>query len=89
MKREYFYKDQNKVVRPYHYCSECGKQFNDEEFKAGLIVNVGSTTTPIKYCAKICLQIKFPPPSEDSKKKGTTLTELPEDPEEELVKEPD
>jgi len=69
MKREYFYKDAKGVVRPYHYCSECSKQYNDDEFQAGLIVNVGSSTTPIKYCAKPCLLVKFPPPPFDPKKK--------------------
>lgn len=59
MKREYFYTEA-RVVRPYHYCSECGKQFNDDEFLAGQIVNVGSGITPIKYCAKPCLSLKFP-----------------------------
>ena len=59
--REYFYKDHGKM-KPYHYCSECGKQYKDDEFKDGLIINVGSSTTPIKYCVKPCLQLKFPSP---------------------------
>lgn len=60
MKREYFYKNAKGESRPYHYCSECGKRFNDEEFHAGQIVNVGSGITPIKYCVKPCLSLKFP-----------------------------
>jgi len=57
--RKYFYKNSSGEVVPYHYCSECGKQFTNEEFNVGLIVNVGSKTTPIKYCAKPCLSLKF------------------------------
>lgn len=74
MGREYFYKERGKVL-PYHYCSECGKQYKDDEFKDGLIVNVGSSSTPIKYCAKSCLLIKFPPPPVDVKKKGEGAVE--------------
>ena len=74
MGRDYFYKERGKML-PYHYCSECGKQYKDDEFKAGLIVNVGSNSTPIKYCAKPCLLIKFPPPSLDAKKKGNAVEE--------------
>jgi hypothetical protein len=72
MKRDYFYKDSEGGLRPYHYCSECSKQYNDDEFKAGLIINVGSSTTTIKYCAKPCLQIKFPP---ELSKKTKTMEE--------------
>jgi hypothetical protein len=57
--REYFYKDPKGEIQPYHYCSECWKQYTNDEFNAGLIVNVGSTATPIKYCAKPCLGLKF------------------------------
>jgi hypothetical protein len=61
MKREYFYTERGKI-KPYHYCSDCGKQYRDDEMESGLIVNMGSNITPIKYCAKPCLLIKFPSP---------------------------
>ena len=60
MKREYFYKE-NEVVKPYHYCSECGKQYKDDQLDKE-IINIGSRTTPIKYCRTPCLELKQPKP---------------------------
>ena len=62
MKREYFYTDSQGKIRPYHYCSECGKLYNDDEFKAGLIISMGLENAPTKYCATPCFGIKFPAP---------------------------
>lgn len=69
MTREYFYKNSKGQVVPYHYCSECGKRYTNEEFNNNLIVNVGTSITPIKYCVKTCLDLKFP----DQKPQGIIL----------------
>lgn len=61
MKREYFYTDSKGKIRRNHYCSECGKQYNDDEFKAGLILSKGLENAPMKYCATPCFELKFPP----------------------------
>lgn len=84
MKREYFYTDSEGKTRPYHYCSECGNQYNDDELKANLIINVGSETTPIKYCATPCLGIKFPTPPE--KRRSEPCNEKPIEPDILLLK---
>lgn len=38
------------------------KQYNDDEFKARLIISMGLENAPMKYCAIPCLVIKFPTP---------------------------
>lgn len=83
MKREYFYKEHGQL-KPYHYCSECGKRFTDDEFKKGLILNVASKSTPIKYCATPCYQIKFQPATPKISK---TNSKTIKDPEQELIPE--
>jgi hypothetical protein len=85
MKREYFYKNSKGEIVPYHYCSECGKRYTNEDFNDGLIINIGSNTTPIKYCVKPCLSLKFPEPEHQpsatiplSKKFHPSNDDLPE-----------
>lgn len=58
-KREYFYTKNGKVL-PYHYCSECDKRFTDEEFKQGLLIEVGLVASPLKFCKGLCFDTKFP-----------------------------
>lgn len=49
MKREYFY-NENGVMKPYHYCTNCGKRHTDDQFRKLEIINIGTQRTPMKYC---------------------------------------
>ena len=72
--KKYFYKINGKLL-PYHYCSECNKQYTNSDAIKGLIVNIGTSKTPLNYCASPCLKRKFPQPI--SKKSHTKSIKYP------------
>ena len=72
MGREFFYLIDGKT-KPYHYCTDCGTQYTDEQLQAGEIVNVGSKATPIKYCKTPCMARKLPPEKKKEKSLGATM----------------